>query len=131
MQEQDARSDQDLAFGNALSESAGGRLSRRAEAKRLIVDMREFMSHLPAVLHQQGLEIVPVTLEVRHCLEDFMLSCLPGACSAVLHQRGPGMSLGGQALHTSKEHSSLPHLKQQPGGAGHRARRPGGQAHAA
>ena len=32
---------------------------------RIVVDVREFMSHLPAVLHQQGFEIVPVTLEVR------------------------------------------------------------------
>eukprot|EP00891_Asterochloris_glomerata_P002772 jgi/Astpho2/2772/gw1.00050.23.1_t len=51
-----------------------GRANRRAEPKRLIVDMREFMSHLPAVLHQQGLEIVPVTLEVA----DYILS--PGMC---------------------------------------------------
>lgn len=29
-----------------------------------MVDVREFMSHLPAVLHQQGLELIPVTLEV-------------------------------------------------------------------
>jgi hypothetical protein len=32
---------------------------------RIVVDVREFMSHLPGVLHQQGFEIVPVTLEVR------------------------------------------------------------------
>ena len=29
-----------------------------------MVDVREFMSHLPAVLHQQGMELIPVTLEV-------------------------------------------------------------------
>lgn len=33
-------------------------------AKRLVIDVREFMSSLPSVLHQQGLQIVPVTLEV-------------------------------------------------------------------
>ena len=44
--------------------TAGGRLSTRPVPKRLVVDVREFMSSLPSVLHQQGLQIVPVTLEV-------------------------------------------------------------------
>lgn len=37
--------------------------------RRLVIDVREFMSSLPSVLHQQGLQIVPVTLEVHdhHC----------------------------------------------------------------
>ena len=85
-------------MGDAFPESAGGRASRRAEPKRLIVDMREFMSHLPAVLHQQGLEIVPVTLEVRHCT-NASFSCLPVACSALLLRRGLPCHSGGQALH--------------------------------
>ena len=42
----------------------GGRLSTKPVAKRLVIDVREFMSSLPSVLHQQGLQIVPVTLEV-------------------------------------------------------------------
>ena len=83
-----------------LSESAGGRASRRAEPKRLIVDMREFMSHLPAVLHQQGLDIVPVTLEVRHYMNYSILSCLPVVCSTVLHQQWLACHSGGQALHS-------------------------------
>lgn len=32
---------------------------------QVVVDMREFNSSLPSVLHQQGMRIVPVTLEVR------------------------------------------------------------------
>lgn len=36
----------------------------RPTPKRVVVDVREFMSSLPAVLHGQGLEVVPVTLEV-------------------------------------------------------------------
>ena len=44
--------------------AAGGRLSTRPLPRRLVIDVREFMSSLPSVLHQQGLQIVPVTLEV-------------------------------------------------------------------
>ena len=32
--------------------------------RKVVVDVREFMSTLPAVLHQQGLDIIPTTLEV-------------------------------------------------------------------
>ena len=35
----------------------------RTVLRKVVVDVREFMSSLPAVLHQQGLEIIPVTLE--------------------------------------------------------------------
>ncbi len=45
--------------------SAGGRQGQRPTPVRIVIDVREFMSHLPAVLHQQGFEVVPVTLEVR------------------------------------------------------------------
>lgn len=37
---------------------------------QVIVDMREFMSSLPNVLHQKGMRIIPVTLEVG----DYVLS---------------------------------------------------------
>ena len=49
---------------------AGGRSIVRARPHRLVVDMREFMSTLPAVLHQQGMDITPITLEVG----DYILS---------------------------------------------------------
>ncbi len=49
---------------NALTRRAGGRMSNRPTPKRVVVDMREFMSSLPAVLHQQGMQVTPVTLEV-------------------------------------------------------------------
>lgn len=39
---------------------------------QVIVDMREFMSSLPNVLHQRGMRIIPVTLEVG----DYILSPL-------------------------------------------------------
>lgn len=38
---------------NALTRRAGGRASSRPVPKRVVVDVREFMSSLPAVLHQQ------------------------------------------------------------------------------
>ena len=44
-------------------------LASRAR-KRVVVDMREFMSTLPSTLHLQGLELVPCTLEVG----DYILS---------------------------------------------------------
>lgn len=34
------------------------------ECRRVIVDVREFRSKLPCVLHSAGFEICPVTLEV-------------------------------------------------------------------
>ncbi|GAQ83327.1 Structure-specific endonuclease ERCC1-XPF [Klebsormidium nitens] len=51
---------------------AGGRQKDRA--MQVVVDMREFNSSLPSVLHQQGMKIVPVTLEVG----DYILS--PEVC---------------------------------------------------
>ncbi|KAL4433054.1 hypothetical protein ABPG77_006481 [Micractinium sp. CCAP 211/92] len=57
------------AAANALTRRSGGR-GGRPLPKRVVVDVREFMSSLPAVLHQQGLEVVPLTLEVG----DYVLS---------------------------------------------------------
>ena len=39
-------------------------LRPRLACRRLVVDVREFMSGLPGVLHRQGFYITPVTLEV-------------------------------------------------------------------
>lgn len=44
------------------SRKAGGRQEKCAQ--RVIVDVREFRSTLPSVLHKKGMEIVPLTLEV-------------------------------------------------------------------
>jgi DNA excision repair protein ERCC-4 len=46
------------------SAAAGGRGTGRAVPRKLVVDVREFMSGLPSVLHQQGFYLSPVTLEV-------------------------------------------------------------------
>ena len=49
---------------NTVSRQGGLRANPRALPTRLVVDVREFMSSLPAVLYQQGLNLVPLTLEV-------------------------------------------------------------------
>ncbi len=49
---------------NALSRRGGSRLTPRIVPKRVVVDVREFMSSLPSILYQQGLDLVPLTLEV-------------------------------------------------------------------
>lgn len=45
----------------------GGATDRKAYDKtpaKIIVDMREFRSELPALIHKRGIEIEPVTLQV-------------------------------------------------------------------
>lgn len=56
---------------NSLTRKAGGRRPTEKDMQ-VIVDMREFMSSLPNVLHQKGIRIIPVTLEVG----DYVLSPL-------------------------------------------------------
>eukprot|EP00955_Chlamydomonas_euryale_P049161 354188-Chlamydomonas_euryale.AAC.2 len=58
----------DVYSANALSRrggggGAGGAGSGGGAQKRLVVDVREFMSGLPGVLHARGYELAPVTLE--------------------------------------------------------------------
>ncbi|ERN01076.1 hypothetical protein AMTR_s00002p00177430 [Amborella trichopoda] len=62
---------QSLISQNALTRKAGGRKAIEKETQ-VIVDVREFMSSLPNVLHQKGMKIIPVTLEVG----DYILSPL-------------------------------------------------------
>ncbi|KAK4843496.1 hypothetical protein QYF36_008846 [Acer negundo] len=56
---------------NAVTRKAGGRKEVEKEMQ-VIVDMREFMSSLPNVLHLKGMRILPVVLEVG----DYILSPL-------------------------------------------------------
>ncbi|KAL5750805.1 hypothetical protein ACOSP7_025408 [Xanthoceras sorbifolium] len=56
---------------NAVTRKAGGRKDVEKEMQ-VIVDMREFMSSLPNVLHLKGMRIIPVVLEVG----DYILSPL-------------------------------------------------------
>jgi len=52
------------------SRKAGGRQVVKTANKIVVVDMREFRSDLPSLIHKRGMEIVPVTLEVG----DYILS---------------------------------------------------------
>lgn len=56
---------------NAITRRGGALLKEvKQKEPNLVVDVREFMSSLPAVLYQQGLTLVPVTLEVsQSCLK--------------------------------------------------------------
>ena len=84
------------AADNAITRRGGARGAggQGLAQRRVVVDVREFMSHLPAVLHQQGLELVPVTLEVpppppppprggRRPIKTHMQAC---ACATVVSQ---------------------------------------------
>lgn len=43
----------------------GGKTDEANARKLVIVDMREFRSELPALIHKRGIEIEPVTITVR------------------------------------------------------------------
>jgi DNA excision repair protein ERCC-4 len=52
------------AAANSITRKGGGRNAQMQNRVRLVVDVREFMSSLPAVLYSQAYSLVPVTLEV-------------------------------------------------------------------
>uniref|UniRef100_A0A8C7F6G4 DNA repair endonuclease XPF n=1 Tax=Oncorhynchus kisutch TaxID=8019 RepID=A0A8C7F6G4_ONCKI len=54
---------QEPAYSTTNTRKAGGQ-EQPKEPSRVIVDMREFRSELPSLLHRRGLDIEPVTLEV-------------------------------------------------------------------
>lgn len=55
---------------NTLTRRAGGRIGSKLLPRRVVIDVREFRSSLPAVLYSKGMEVVPLTLEVG----DYVLS---------------------------------------------------------
>lgn len=65
---QDGKSDDPmLTMHNAIKEDtrkAGGQTVVKATPK-IIVDMREFRSDLPCLIHKRGIEVVPVTITVE------------------------------------------------------------------
>ncbi|KAG8363989.1 hypothetical protein BUALT_Bualt19G0079700 [Buddleja alternifolia] len=62
---------QSVTAQNLITRKAGGKKVAEKEMQ-VIVDMREFMSSLPNMLHQKGMRIIPVTLEIG----DYILSPL-------------------------------------------------------
>lgn len=47
---------------------AGGQKPQNLEVPKIIVDMREFRSDLPCLIHRRGMEVIPVTITVRMSL---------------------------------------------------------------
>ncbi|KAJ8664216.1 hypothetical protein QAD02_005253 [Eretmocerus hayati] len=71
--EQDGKSAEITHSDNAEEENTrkgGLQEDQAATANKVIVDMREFRSELPSLLHQRGIEIEPVTLQIG----DYILS---------------------------------------------------------
>ncbi|XP_041670826.1 DNA repair endonuclease XPF [Cheilinus undulatus] len=80
-EEREGREDTNLDLARNLEPANATTNTRKAggqdqskEPSRVIVDMREFRSELPSLLHRRGLDIEPVTLEVG----DYILS--PDTC---------------------------------------------------
>uniref|UniRef100_A0A4W6BLK8 DNA repair endonuclease XPF n=1 Tax=Lates calcarifer TaxID=8187 RepID=A0A4W6BLK8_LATCA len=80
-QEREGREDTNLDLARNLEPANATTNTRKAggqeqpkEPSRVIVDMREFRSELPSLLHRRGLDIEPVTLEVG----DYILT--PDTC---------------------------------------------------
>uniref|UniRef100_A0A3Q2PQ15 DNA repair endonuclease XPF n=1 Tax=Fundulus heteroclitus TaxID=8078 RepID=A0A3Q2PQ15_FUNHE len=80
-EEREGREDTNLDLARNLEPANATTNTRRAggqeppgEPSRVVVDMREFRSELPALLHRRGLDIEPVTLEVG----DYILT--PDTC---------------------------------------------------
>uniref|UniRef100_A0A1A8PCK4 DNA repair endonuclease XPF n=1 Tax=Nothobranchius rachovii TaxID=451742 RepID=A0A1A8PCK4_9TELE len=80
-EEREGREDTNLDLARNLEPANATTNTRKAggqgqpkEPSRVIVDMREFRSELPSLLHRRGLDIEPVTLEVG----DYILT--PDTC---------------------------------------------------
>lgn len=65
---QDGKSDElMLTMQNPIVEDtrkAGGQTLVK-KASKVVVDMREFRSDLPCLIHKRGIEVVPVTITVK------------------------------------------------------------------
>lgn len=58
------------ALSNSKQSTRAGGFAGPEKREAIVVDMREFRSALPSILHARGLEIIPMTLEVG----DYVLS---------------------------------------------------------
>lgn len=55
---------EDRLLRTISSRIAGGQRTATAEHPRIIVDMREFRSSLPSMLHAASIQVIPCTLQV-------------------------------------------------------------------
>lgn len=68
---QDGKKDDSLIAFQKVTETvensrqAGGQQSDAAIIPRIIVDMREFRSDLPCLIHRRGIQVIPVTITVN------------------------------------------------------------------
>lgn len=71
-EEREGRSDAAMLLSRDASKAsdavntrkAGGQITDDKATRKVIVDMREFRSELPSLIHRRGIDIEPVTLEV-------------------------------------------------------------------
>lgn len=68
-EDQDGKSDQCTTLQRDLTSPQkntrqGGKTEQTNTRKLVIVDMREFRSELPALIHKRGMDIEPVTITV-------------------------------------------------------------------
>ena len=63
--EEDPNLTRDVTPAGAVPNTRKGGQSSGISQKKVIVDMREFRSELPSLIHRRGIDIEPVTLEVR------------------------------------------------------------------
>ncbi|KAF2886211.1 hypothetical protein ILUMI_19961 [Ignelater luminosus] len=103
--DQDGKSDDCLALQRDLtlpevSSRHGGKANPEIQKQVIIVDMREFRSELPTLIHKRGIEIEPVTITIGDyiltpeiCVERKSLSDLIGSLnSGRLYQQCTQMS---------------------------------------
>ncbi|EDW86329.1 uncharacterized protein Dwil_GK17500 [Drosophila willistoni] len=79
----------DIDSANAKSRQAGGQARSKTETPKVIVDMREFRSDLPCLIHKRGLEVVPLTITIGDyiltpevCVERKSISDLIGSLNS-------------------------------------------------
>ena len=51
---------------SSINTRKGGQVARENSISRVIVDMREFRSELPALIHKRGIDVEPATIEVSY-----------------------------------------------------------------
>ncbi|XP_005095873.1 DNA repair endonuclease XPF [Aplysia californica] len=104
-EEQDGRSEDDPNLARGAGQQQAGPSSRKGgvdivQKNQVIVDMREFRSELPSLIHRRGIEIEPITLEVGDyiltpdiCVERKSVSDLIGSLNnGRLYQQALSMS---------------------------------------
>ncbi|KAF4523777.1 hypothetical protein B566_EDAN009009 [Ephemera danica] len=96
----DPRKASEIAFGDQASSSRKGGDPEKKQNPIVLVDMREFRSELPSLLHRRGIDIEPITLQVGDyiltpelCIERKSVSDLIGSLqSGRLYQQATAMT---------------------------------------